>query len=48
MYKKKQTISQSLKFHKIILTKKNYKCVLCVNLSVNLFDDTVKRRGPDS
>ena len=44
IYKKqnKQTISHSWKFHKIILTKKNYKCVHCVNLSINLFDDTVK------
>ena len=43
IYKKKtQSISESLKFHKISLTKKNYKCVHCVHRSVNLFDDTVK------
>ena len=47
---KKQTIPQSWKFNKIILTKKNYKCVHCVNLSVNLFGDTCQRHVhcPDS
>ena len=40
--KKPQTISQSWKLHKIILTKKNYKCVHCVIISVNLFDDAVE------
>ena len=40
--KKTQTISQSWKLHKIILTKKNYKCVHCVIIPVNLFDDPVE------
>ena len=40
--KNKPDYFRSWKCHKIILTKKNYKCVHCVNLSVNLFDDTVK------
>ena len=42
--KKKQKTDYFTKFEvpQIISTKKNYKCVHCVNLSVNLFDDTVK------
>ena len=44
IYKKKRPrlLYKVEKFHKIILTKMTYKCVHCVNLSVNLFDDTVK------
>ena len=40
--KKTQTISQSWKLHKIILTKKNYKFVHWVIISVNLFDEAVE------
>ena len=40
--KKTWTISQSRKFHKLILKKKNYKFAHCVNLSINLFHDAVK------
>ena len=45
IYKKKtknRLFHKVEKFLKNILTWMTYKCVHCVNLSVNLFDDTVK------
>ena len=41
IYKKKTDYFTKFEVPQIILTKKNYKCVHFVNLSVNLFDDTV-------